>query len=133
MERGTNTTQSVSLGDDPAVAQLKERLTSLDANCLTNLVAALDACNAGDLTVEVLPVTKPIDSHSEDAAVQELVDLFSGMLAKAQHALAGYNQLREELRRTLGDRSCLTALALNAAIEAARAGELNRLVGSFSV
>jgi methyl-accepting chemotaxis protein len=42
--------------------------------------------------------------------VQELVDLFNGMLEKAQCALAGYNQLREELRRTLGDRSCLADL-----------------------
>jgi methyl-accepting chemotaxis protein len=110
LRRSPRPAQAASFGDDPVVVELKQRLTSLDSNCLTNLVAALDATNEGDLTVAVEPVTTPIDTRSEDPAVQELVDLFNAMLAKAQHALAGYNQLREELRRTLGDQSCLGGL-----------------------
>src|SRR5262245_33946100 len=99
-----------SLAQEPVVAELTERLTSLHDNCLTNLVAGLEAMRGGDLTVEVLPVTSPIAGHSDDPALQRLVELFNSMLAKAQTALEGYNDVRETQRRALGDRSCLAAL-----------------------
>src|SRR4051794_2877758 len=65
---------------------------------------------AGDLTVAVTPVTTPVDAHSDEPAIQALVELFNGMLAKAQTALAGYNEVRETQRRALGDQSILTDL-----------------------
>jgi methyl-accepting chemotaxis protein len=92
---------------DPVVQELTQRLTSLHDHCLTNLVAGLDAMRSGDLTIEVSPVTSPIDAHSDDPAVQKLVELFNSMLAKAQLALEGYNDVRETQRRALGDQSCL--------------------------
>ena len=52
--------------------ELKERLTSLDAVCLTGLGAGLEAMVRGDLTVAVEPVTQPIASTSDNADVQEL-------------------------------------------------------------
>ena len=100
-----------TLADDPVVAQLKDRLTSLHDNCLTELAGGLRAINAADLTVAVTPVTAPIDATSEDPTVQELVQLFNGMLDKAQAAITDYNAMREDLRRALGDRSILGELA----------------------
>jgi methyl-accepting chemotaxis protein len=99
-----------SLGEHPVVVELTERLTSLHDNCLTNLVAGLDAMRAGDLTVRVDPVTTPIEAHSDDPALQALVDLFNSMLTKAQSALEGYNDVRETQRRALGDHSVLEGL-----------------------
>jgi methyl-accepting chemotaxis protein len=99
-----------SLADDPVVAELTQRLTSLHDNCLTNLVAGLDAMRAGDLTVRVDPVTSPIEARSDEPTVQALVELFNSMLAKAQTALEGYNDVRETQRRALGDQSCLDGL-----------------------
>ena len=99
-----------SRADDVVVQQLTQRLTSLHDNCLTGLVAGLDAMREGDLTVEVAPVTSPIEARSEDPAVQALVELFNSMLAKAQTALEGYNAVRETQRRALGDHSCLEDL-----------------------
>jgi methyl-accepting chemotaxis protein len=99
-----------SLADDAVVQELTERLTSLHDNCLTNLVAGLDAMRDGDLTVAVAPVTTPIEARSDDPAVQALVELFNSMLAKAQTALEGYNAVRETQRRALGDHSCLDDL-----------------------
>jgi methyl-accepting chemotaxis protein len=99
-----------TLAADPVVAQLKERLTSLHDNCLTDLAGGLRAINAADLTVAVTPVTTPIDAASEDPTVQELVQLFNGMLDKAQAAITDYNAMREDLRRALGDRSILNDL-----------------------
>jgi len=95
---------------DPVLLELKERLTSLDAVCLTGLGAGLEGMVRGDLTVVVEPVTQPITSTSDNADVQELVTLFNSMLAKARGGLALYNELRETQRRVLGDQSCLFPL-----------------------
>ena len=100
--------RSASLSEDPVVVELTQRLSSLHDHCLTNLVAGLDALRAGDLTVAVTPVTTPIASHSDEPAIQALVDLFNSMLGKAQAALEGYNDVRETQRRALGDHRCST-------------------------
>src|SRR3954454_24358158 len=99
-----------TLADDPVVAELKDRLTSLHDHCLTNLAAGLRAVTDADLTVAVTPVTAPIDAVSEDPTVRELVELFNGMLEVAQSAVGDYNAMREDLRRSLGDHSILADL-----------------------
>ncbi len=117
--------------------QLIERLHSLDENCLQNLVNGVTAATKGDLTVEVIPVTKPIDARCDDREFTELAQVFNSMLSKAQAALAGYNELREQLREALGDQSCLEGLTerlhslsdrclagLGAGLQAAAAGDL---------
>jgi methyl-accepting chemotaxis protein len=117
--------------------ELKARLRSLDENCLTNLLAGLDAMGQGDLTVEVLPVTDSIDPATVSDDARELVELFNSMLEKAQAALAGYNAVREHLRAALGDQSSLDQLqarltslsdnclvALGSGLEAVTRGDL---------
>jgi methyl-accepting chemotaxis protein len=93
-----------------AISELKSRLTSLDENCLTDLVAGMDALNRGDLTFTVTPVTTPITDAHAHGEVAELITLFNGMLDKAQAAIVGYNAFREELRAALGDQSSLADL-----------------------
>jgi methyl-accepting chemotaxis protein len=109
--RRSSTEPAAVAAPDPAAAELSTRLRSLHDNCLTNLVAGLDAMTRGDLTVHVAPVTKPIAARSEHAETQELIDVFNSMLAKAQAALEGYNQVRETLREALGDQSSLEDLS----------------------
>ena len=53
---------------------LISRLESLSGNCLSNLEKGLDAANAGDLTVEVLPVTDSIDMSPSDPQLARLVE-----------------------------------------------------------
>jgi methyl-accepting chemotaxis protein len=100
---------------DPVVSELKQRLASLDANCLARLKAGLDAMVAGDLTVHVESVTMPITARSKDRDVQELVELFNSALATVQGALAGYDSVRESNRRALGDQNCLADLQVGLA------------------
>jgi methyl-accepting chemotaxis protein len=95
---------------DAGFEQLEARLYSLHDHCLTDLVRGLESVNAGDLTVEVVPATAPIEASSADPRTQELITLFNSMLAKTQAALTGYNLLRETLRALLGDHSCLADL-----------------------
>ncbi len=95
---------------DGVFHQLAERLHSMDDNCLESLVNGLHAAVEGDLTLPAVPVTKPLDVTSNDPLVAEIVSVFNSMLAKAQSALEGYNQLREQLALALGDQSCLGPL-----------------------
>jgi methyl-accepting chemotaxis protein len=92
------------------VSDVEAGLRSLQANCLTNLAAGLDAMAGGDLTIAVAPVTPPIDRRPDDPTAAALIDLFNLMLATAQEALVNYERLREELREALGDRSSLRPL-----------------------
>jgi methyl-accepting chemotaxis protein len=95
---------------DESYDELKSRLRSLHDHCLTNLLAGLDAMGQGDLTVEVLPATTPIDPATVSGEAREIVEIFNAMLEKAQAALAGYNAVREHLRAALGDQSSLDQL-----------------------
>ena len=91
---------------DAGLEALRERLESLEAHCLTNLVGGLEAMTRGDLTVDVRPATKPL-APCGDPAVDALAEVFNRMLAKAQAGLGGYNEVRETMRAALGDHSIL--------------------------
>lgn len=97
--------------DRDALVQLRDRLRSLDENCMAGLLTGVRAMHQGDLTVEVVPVTTPIDARAEDTTIRELVEVFNDVLAKAQAALGEYDLVRQDLRSALGDHSCLDALS----------------------
>jgi methyl-accepting chemotaxis protein len=101
---------SLTKRTDPAIAELKARLKSLDDVCLTNLEKGLGGIAAGDLTVEVHAATTPITAKARSGEVQELIDVFNSMLGRAQAALESYEVARKQLRAGLGDRSCLADL-----------------------
>ena len=103
--------ETIGGGAEPDVLdELRLRLKSLDEVCLTNLEAGLEAMTGGDLTHGVFARTTPLDVEPSDARLAELVAVFNSMLAKAQHALAGYEIIRAQLRAALGDQSCLVPL-----------------------
>ncbi|MGH2899725.1 MAG: hypothetical protein ACRDMZ_13715, partial [Solirubrobacteraceae bacterium] len=121
---------------EAGLVALRERLESLEAHCLTNLGAGLDAMTRGDLTVDVKPVTSPLE-HCGDPQIDAIADVFNRMLEKAQAGLAGYNTVREDLRAKLGDHSILADLdvkmksidnnclvALSKGLEGLRSGDL---------
>jgi methyl-accepting chemotaxis protein len=94
---------------DAGLEALRQRLESLEAHCLTNLAAGLDAMSRGDLTVDAQPATKPLEPCG-DPAIDAIADVFNRVLEKAQSGLRGYNTVREDLRAKLGDVSCLADL-----------------------
>ncbi|HYB22590.1 MAG TPA: hypothetical protein VED41_02255, partial [Solirubrobacteraceae bacterium] len=97
------------LGDHSCLTDLDQRLQSLDGNCLSSLGRGLEAMVAGDLTIDVQPVTTFLETRSGES-LGTLGETFNSMLAKAQGGLALYNETREQLRAKLGDHSCLTDL-----------------------
>lgn len=104
-----NTASAAKKINAAELAPIKDRLESLEANCLTSLIAGLTAMQEGDLTVEVLPVTTALP-QTGNAEVDALGEIFNRMLEKAQTALGLYNTVREELREKLGDHSSLAEL-----------------------
>ena len=87
----------------PVLAELEQRLTSLEQHCLTGLQEGIAAMNAGDLTAAVAPRTTPITTTPEDPTLAALVLRFNSMLDRAQSALAGYEELRGTLAETAAD------------------------------
>ncbi len=98
---------------DPVVEELRDRLRSLDDNCLRGLQHGLAAMLAGDHTYVADPVTEPIAGQSADPNVRALVDIFNSMLQRSQEALTAYDALRRTLADALGDRSCLPELRVS--------------------
>jgi methyl-accepting chemotaxis protein len=86
-----------ALGDESCLDQLVTRLGSLSSNCLSNLQLGLEAMSQrGDLTMEVVPVTTPVET-GEGKNAGELAEIFNGMLSRAQTSLEAYNAMREDL------------------------------------
>lgn len=98
-----------AFGDQSVLGDLRVRMTSLHDHCLTNLDDGLAAMAAGDLSIEVEPVTTRLERPGGQS-LGEFGELFNSMLDKAQASLEGYNATREKFRAALGDDSCLDAL-----------------------
>jgi methyl-accepting chemotaxis protein len=92
-----------------AIREVTDRLKSIDANCITDLMNGLAAVERGDLTVAVTPVTTPVGATAGGEA-GELVETFNHVLGKLQAAIGLYNVVREALRSGLGDQSSLDSL-----------------------
>ncbi|MET0684977.1 MAG: methyl-accepting chemotaxis protein [Solirubrobacteraceae bacterium] len=90
------------LGDQSCLYDLQARLTSMSDNCLTNLGAGLGAMAQGDLTVDVQPVTHPLEVQ-RGASLGELGELFNVMLGRAQGGLESYNATRLGLSDMIGE------------------------------
>lgn len=95
---------------DPALTELRDRLQSLDEHCLAGLHHGLEGIASGDLTREVRPATKRLDTVSQDPVVNDLIAAFNAMLTRVQSGLGAYEAMRGQLRAALGDDSCLEEL-----------------------
>lgn len=84
----------------PYVKSLSEKLSSLNSNCLTDLGAGLKAMEQGDLTVNVVPVTQPVQNPSGDELGQ-MCSTFNEMLGKMHATISSYQATRQGLGRIL--------------------------------
>ena len=98
-----------------AAAAVLERATSLRANCVAGLRAAITAMTAGDLSVTVTPVTRPIESKDRDE-IGKISRVVDEMIAEAQQTIAAFTLTQDTLRSVLGE--------MQVVVDAARAGRL---------
>lgn len=79
-----------------SVGTVVSRLDSIEKNCVTNLEKGIRAIAAGDLSVEVQPVTPKIQSFSKDEIGQASASI-NTTLDKLVATIATYNEARHNL------------------------------------
>jgi methyl-accepting chemotaxis protein len=114
------------------LAPVLDRLTTLRDHDTASLRSALQAMQAGDLTVAVTPVTTPIDGLSRDeigragAAVNEIRDATVG-------SLDAYNEMRVALSALIGEVSAVAGTVSSASQQiASTSEETGRAVGEIA-
>jgi len=90
-------TRSVTL----PVSQIRERLESIEANCMASLSRGMEGLASGDLTVEVRPVTSSVPYTSQDELGQ-MAKTFNSTLLQIQHSIESYNLARASLSTLVG-------------------------------
>ena len=109
-----------------------ERLGALRDNCITGLNDAIKGLATGDLTVEVVPTTAPIDDPAGDE-VGDVARAFNQIHAKTVASIESYNETRGQLGRLVGNVST-SAQSLSAASQqmATTSEEAGRAVGEIA-
>jgi methyl-accepting chemotaxis protein len=114
------------------VAALGTRLRSMNDHCLAGLTNGLEAVAQGDLTVEVVPATTPVEVTSTDE-LGKLCDTFNGMLAKTQRSVAAYGEMQENLSSLIGEvAGNATTVASASQQMASTSDEAGRAVGEIA-
>jgi methyl-accepting chemotaxis protein len=78
------------------VAQVLDRIRSLQDRCSTDLKAGIEALAAGDLTIDVKAVTQPIENPSNDE-IGQVAQAVNGIRDRFAATIDAYNQTRANL------------------------------------
>ncbi len=92
---------AISRGVTRGVRDVQRVLSSLAENCAANLERGLQAMARNDLTVEVVPVTKPITRFSGDE-IGRTAAVTNTLVESVQRALTGYERARAGLHDLVG-------------------------------
>ncbi len=121
-----------ALGDRSSLEQLVERMESLSANDLASLEQALAAVAEGDLTVDALAATGPLEIE-EGLAPGRLAEIFDAMLVQLRGSVEGYNAMREKVAALVGQIATETqAVAAASQQMATTSEETGRAVGEIA-
>ena len=91
----------ITRGIKRAVAPVLDRLQMLQDRCATDLRRALEAMAGGDLTVEITPVTPPIE-HIGGDELGQIAQAVNGIRERTVASVLAYNQTREALTGMIG-------------------------------
>ena len=78
------------------LAQLSERMQTLDAICFTNLTNAVQALEQGDLTAEIKTGTEPLTLQSKDE-FGKVAQTFNTILTRVQTTIASFRASQSSL------------------------------------
>ncbi|MGE0601111.1 MAG: methyl-accepting chemotaxis protein [Dehalococcoidia bacterium] len=86
------------------VATVVNRLRSIESNCIANLQKGITGLAAGDLTIDVQPVTPKIPSYSNDeignaaATINSVIDKLVGTIGTYNESRLSLSQIVNEVR-----------------------------------
>ena len=114
------------------VTAILARIRGLQDHESTDLQEALDAMADGDLTVEVTPVTEPIEAPGRDE-VGQVAEAVNGIRERMVASVDAYNRMVQRLRGLIGDVSG-SATSVSSASEqmASTSEETGRAVGDIA-
>ena len=123
---------ALELGIRRRLAPLVDQLRSLDGQDVDALTGALGAMASGDLTVEVAPVTEPIEAGPRDQ-IGVARETTNALIAKTASALSSYNEMRGQLGEMIAEISG-SSQTLSAASQqmASTSEEAGRAVGEIA-
>jgi methyl-accepting chemotaxis protein len=78
------------------VRMVSAGLESIRSKCANDLTKALRAFEVGDLTINVVPQTKPVEVRGKDE-IGQMAETFNGLLGMVQESVNSYNSARESL------------------------------------
>ena len=114
------------------VKALGERMSRLEANCLTEVAIGLEKASTGDLTYDVTPTTTPLTVNSSDE-VGQVSETFNAMLSKAQTSIEAYNAMRAQLSGVIAEVAEGAGTVASASQEmASTSEEAGRAVGEIA-
>jgi len=85
-----------------AIAQLSDRLNTVNSVCITNLGNAVAALEQGDLTTQIETGTQPLPSVSRDE-FGAIAKTFNSMLETIQSTIGSFRQSQASLSELVGD------------------------------
>jgi methyl-accepting chemotaxis protein len=114
------------------LAPVLDRLRMLKEHCVTDLRSGLERMATGDLTVEVVPVTPPIEQISKDQ-IGEVALAVNEIRERTVASVEAYNGMRSTLHALVGQVSSTGALLGSASQQmAATSEETGRAVGEIA-
>ena len=122
----------LELGIRRRLKPLVEQLRSLDEQDVHSLQGALGAMATGDLTVDVVPVTQPIERGAADQ-IGVARETTNALIAKTAAAVESYNDMRGQLGEMIAEISG-SSQTLSAASQqmASTSDEAGRAVGEIA-
>ncbi len=114
------------------LSPLVARLRSLDENCVAELDRGLGAMSHGDLTVEVVPATTPLDEGRARSDRRGVHD-HHALIGKIQASVASYNDMRGQLGTLIGEIADSSSTLSSASQQmASTSEEAGRAVGEIA-
>ena len=83
------------------VSRLSDRMSALEANCITDFEKGIEALSRGDLTYRFAPTTKPLEVASHDET-GKMTETFNSLLEKIQRTVTSYDVARKSLTDLVG-------------------------------
>jgi methyl-accepting chemotaxis protein len=117
------------------VKQVATRLTSLRDHCVQDLTVGLQAFAAGNLTISIEAMTKPVDVYAKDE-VGQMAHTFNEMLAMVQGSIESYNSARRSLTQLVGQLASssrqVSATSYSLALSSEQSGQASTDIASGS-
>jgi methyl-accepting chemotaxis protein len=104
------------------VRVILDRLNMLREHCTTDLRSALQSVAAGDLTIEVTPVTPDLSRQSNDE-IGDIAEAVAGIRENTLGSVEAYNNMRAQLAEIMGELSETAGTVSTASQEMASTSE----------